>query len=303
MITDPKLQQLLANVAQLETALLAARASARRHAQWAGRGTTNLFGETDFLFGETDFVPRSIALQWCENAREDAVNNSELATKAYRRGMRDGEKKQLEFMTKFAEAVRTGDYSAITGRHDDPGKFEHLRELPRLLRERRLRADLEPAAPDPKAIAAQIVKAGARARGETPPPLPPVGSTARAIIDAGMRRRGENPDDQAETDQDNEGNSNGRKRRKKQPFNGVPENENLLDPDDYDSDDDDPNDLDGDLDEDEGERRRKRRKARKRDPDDEMGDEGDTDELAGLDEKERARRMRIRSGRPTTSCS
>ena len=196
-MTDPGLQQRLAHIAELEAQLEAARASARTLAKICGRGTAN-------LFGETNFVPRG-----CTTRARKCSTTARLATKAYRRGVKAGreeeEAKNLKFLKVAAlvnEASRTGDWSKVPtddGKPFQPGKYAHLRELCRVAREQRERelarseADAEPpAAPDPQRLAQQILAAGAKHRGETPP-LPPVGSLARRILDAGMKRRGQDP--------------------------------------------------------------------------------------------------------------
>jgi hypothetical protein len=261
MSMDPRLRPLLARIAAAEQELDRLRASARSVAQAYGISTAR-------LFGETAFIPRETADRWVQNSREDAVNDDDALSNAYARGKRAGRQEETAKFLKHTEALVAIRDARARG---EPGQYEHLRDLPRLLRERRQRTEPEPTAPDPQDIAKLILAAGAKARG-APSPLPPVGSPARQILDAGMKRRGKNPDDQSTIPQDDEGAPN------------CEDDDEMLDDECDDLDDDD-------LDDDERERRRKRRKLKKRTETDDDGVEGDTDEL---DERERARLMRTR---------
>jgi hypothetical protein len=198
MTFDPRLATDLARLAALEQQL----EDARKHLRNVARG----FGiPTRGLFAKSRFVLRETAYQWVDEAREDAVWDSDAKANAYHRGVEEGRRAESELLQKFARVSR--------GEAPDAGKYEHLRGLCEL--GRRSAAE-QPT--DPQAIAKQVIAAGAKARGAAPP-LPPPGSLARQILDAGAKRRGENPDDQADTDQDDEGAPNGddeaeRKRKK-----------------------------------------------------------------------------------------
>jgi hypothetical protein len=192
-INDVSLQRRLAHVAELEAQLEATRASARMAAKMTGLSTSH-------LFGETKFVPRSTAERWISDAREDALTDD---SEAYKRGVRAG----------FDNCLETGATLRRLAEGPHSAKYETLRGL---VDEARRRAAFEAAEsgdaattdPSPQTIARQIISAGAKARGASGP-LPPTGTLARSILDAGAKRRGEEPDDQAETDQDDEGQPNG----------------------------------------------------------------------------------------------
>jgi hypothetical protein len=206
MTFDPRLATDFAHLAAVEQQLEDAREYLRHVARGFGIPTRGLFAGSRFVLRET-------AYRWVDEAREDAVWDSDATARAYERGRDAGSEETLKRFEVFGAISRSG-------------KYDHLRGLPEALAHlRMLGLDSDSQGPqtdpqdDAKAIAKQIIAAGAKARGAAPP-LPPPGSLARRILDAGAKRRGENPDDQADTDQDNEGAPNGdddeaeRKRKK-----------------------------------------------------------------------------------------
>jgi hypothetical protein len=205
-MTDPRLATNFAHLAAIEQQL----EDAREYLRTAARG----FGiPTRGLFAKSRFVLRETAYKWIDEAREDAVFDDDATARAYERGRDAGSEETLRRIEAFGAISRSG-------------KYDHLRQLPDVLarlRDMGLDSDSQGPQRDPqadaKAIAKQIIAAGAKARGASGP-LPPIGSLARRILDAGAKRRGEDPDDQATDDNDDEGAPNGdddeaeRKRRK-----------------------------------------------------------------------------------------
>jgi hypothetical protein len=188
---DPHLAPNLARVAALEKQLEEARASVRDLAAALGIPTKR-------MFAKSRFVTRETAYGWIDEARADAVWDQDATANAYRRGEEAG----------FDRCLEMGAMLRRLAEDPTPSKYAHLVRLANTRRSYdALDAD-QPDATDPKAIAKQVIAAGAKARGASGP-LPPTGTLARQILDAGAKRRGENPDDQATDDQDDEGQPNG----------------------------------------------------------------------------------------------
>jgi hypothetical protein len=71
-------------VAEAEEALETVRSRMRMTAKMLG-------AQTAHLFGKSRFVTRESANKWIDEARADAVNDSDALDQAYRRGYRDGQ--------------------------------------------------------------------------------------------------------------------------------------------------------------------------------------------------------------------